>query len=268
MTTDKRPPTDMLIVDAHCHLGFFRNFHIPRNDVSGLLDEMDRLGIDVAALAHHAGISSDFRLGNDEVAAAIAAHPDRFVGYCVINPNFPDEVQAELERCFSIPGFRGVKVHPELHGDYPLDGPHYRPAWEFVNRHRLPLLSHSYFGGDSLAVFDRLAAEYPDATVLLGHAGLDLGLPDAIALVKRHPNVLLDLTGPLMWDRMAPVLLEHLPADRLVYGSDIPFVSGALQLGGLVCADVPRADLEQIAGLNACRMFGIVAGERSAAVLR
>lgn len=89
MPISKHFPTDMFIVDSHCHMGYFRNFHIPNNDVQGMLEVSDLLGIDVMAVAHHAGISSDFKLGNDTVAGAIAHYPDRFVGYCVVNPNFP-----------------------------------------------------------------------------------------------------------------------------------------------------------------------------------
>lgn len=257
MPADKRAPSDMFIFDAHCHMGYFRNFHIPRNDVHGMVEVMDHLGIDVMAVAHHAGISSDFRLGNDTVAEAITQYPGRVLGYAVINPNFPDEVEEELERCFRVPGFRAVKVHPELHDDYPLDGPNYRPMWEFANRHRLPLLSHTYFGGDRLDVFDRLAERYPDVTILLGHSGIDLGLTRSVELAERRPNIVLDLTGPLLWDGVVEQLLERLPAERLTYGSDIPFNNAALQLGGLLYARIDRGDKEKIAGLNAARIFGV-----------
>jgi predicted TIM-barrel fold metal-dependent hydrolase len=258
MPANKRHPTDLpFILDAHCHMGYFRNFHIPKNDADGMVEVMDQLGVDMVAVAHHAGISSDFRLGNDETAEAIARYPDRVIGYCVINPNFPGEVEAELHRRFAVPGFRGIKVHPELHGDYPLDGPNYRPMWEFANRLRIPLLSHTYFAGDSHRVFDRLAETYPNVPILLGHSGLDLGLEGSIALANRQPNIILDLCGPLTWNGVVELLVRSVEVEQIIFGSDMPFTNAAQQLGGLVMARVRRDYIEKIAGSNAARLFGI-----------
>lgn len=264
MRTDppgKLPPTDApLIVDAHCHLGPFRNFHIPDHGADGLVRVMDRLGVDVAVIAAHAGISADYRYGNDQVMEAIARHPGRVLGYCCVNPNYPAEIVPELERCFADPGFRGVKLHPELHGDYPLDGPAYAPVWEFAAEHRVPVLSHSYFAGDALGVFTAIADRYPQVPLLLGHAGLDYGLDRVVAAIAGRPSIHLDLTGPLSWEGVVEYLTGAVGADRLVFGSDIPFMNAALQLGGLVYARITETDKRRILGGNAASLFGLEIG--------
>jgi uncharacterized protein len=253
---NKNYPSDFdLIIDAHCHMGYFRNFHIPFNDVHGMIGEMDSHGIDIACVTHHAGISSDFRLGNDTVAEAIHLYPDRIVGYCTINPNFPEEIQDELTRCIDGYGFKALKVHPELHDNYPLDGPNYRPMWEFAAERSMPLLSHTYFAGDSLEVFSILAKEYPTVTILLGHLGFDKGLDRAIDLVLKCPNIVLDLTGPVQFAGVVEKVVKGAGADRVVYGSDIPFRDAATQLGNILYADLTREQKEKILGLNAKRIF-------------
>ncbi|HEX4812994.1 MAG TPA: amidohydrolase family protein [Nonomuraea sp.] len=257
----KRPPTDApLIVDAHCHLGPFRNFHIPANDIDGMIRTMDLLGVDVAVVAAHAGISADYRHGNDQVMDAIARHPGRVLGYCCINPNYAADVPAELERCFAEPGFRGIKLHPELHGDYPLDGPAYGAVWEFAAERRVPVLSHSYFAGDPLGVFTSIADRHPEIPLLLGHGGLDYGLDRVVAAVRERPSIHLDLTGPLSWQGVVEFLVGELGADRLVFGSDLPFTNAGLQLGGLVYADIDDADKRRILGGNAAPLFGLEIG--------
>ncbi|MEV0630882.1 amidohydrolase family protein [Nonomuraea wenchangensis] len=264
MRTDlpgKLAPTDApLIVDAHCHLGAFRNFHIPDHDIDGMIRAMDLLGVDVAVVAAHAGISADYRYGNDQVMEAATRHPGRVLGYCCVNPNYPAQVAAELERCFAHPAFRGIKLHPELHGDYPLDGPAYAPVWEFAAEHRVPVLSHSYFAGDALAVFTTIADRYPQVPLLLGHAGLDYGLDRVVAAVAERPNIHLDLTGPLSWEGVVEFLTREVGAERLVFGSDIPFMNAALQLGGLVYAQVDDAAKRLILGGNAAPLFGLKIG--------
>lgn len=255
---NKSFPSDLpFIMDAHAHLGYFRNFHIPRPDVDGLVEVMDRCGIDVTVLSSHAAISSDYARGNDESLAAAEHYPDRILVYCVVNPNYPQSTSAELKRCFAHPAARGIKLHPELHGDYPLDGPGYRAAWEFAAEHRLPVLSHTYFAGDSLAVFGRIANRYPDATVIVGHAGLDHGLQPVVKLVQQHPNVMLDLCGALVRDGVVEVLAERVGADRLLLGTDMPFVNGAAQLGTLLYSRLDRQALTRIAGGNAARLFHV-----------
>ncbi|MHB1652597.1 MAG: amidohydrolase family protein [Desulfitobacteriaceae bacterium] len=253
---NKSYPSDFdLIIDVHCHMGYFRNFQIPFNDVHGMIKEMDSYGIDIACVTHHAGISSDFRLGNDTVAEAIRLYPNRIVGYCTINPNFPAEIGEELTRCIDVYGFRAIKVHPELHDDYPLDGRNYRPMWEFAAARSLPLLSHTYFAGDSLEVFRNLANEYPTVTILLGHLGFDKGLDRAIDLVLECPNIVLDLTGPVQFAGVVEKVVKEAGVDRVVYGSDIPFRDAATQLGNILYADLTREQKEKILGLNTKRIF-------------
>jgi predicted TIM-barrel fold metal-dependent hydrolase len=121
----------------------------------------------------------------------------------------------------------------------------------------VPVLSHSYFAGDPLAVFAALADEYPSAPLLLGHAGLDYGLDRVVDVVAGRPNIHLDLTGPLSWDGVVEFLVRELGSGRLVYGSDMPFMNAALQLGGCVYARVDREDKERILGANAAALFRV-----------
>jgi predicted TIM-barrel fold metal-dependent hydrolase len=260
MPADKSPPSEhALIFDAHVHLGPFRNFHIPQNDVDGLVAAMDAYGIDVSVVAAHAGIASDYRMGNDETLAAAARYSGRILGYCCINPNFPEDIASELERCFANPAMVGIKLHPELHGDIPLDGPAYRPVWEFAAEHSLPVLSHSYFAGDPLETFGALAKRYPTAGVIVGHGGIDQGWERACGVVEEHPNVWLDLAGPLGFDGMVEKMVDRIGTGRLLFGTDQPFMNGGLQIGALLYARLRKAEIERIVGANAATLFGVSA---------
>jgi predicted TIM-barrel fold metal-dependent hydrolase len=102
------------------------------------------------------------------------------------------------------------------------------------------VLSHSYFGGDRLETFERLAKTYAGATVLLGHAGMDLGLDKAIALVERTENVILDMTAMQRHCWAVEYLTARANPARLTWGSDSPFIDPGLILGAVVHADIPE----------------------------
>jgi predicted TIM-barrel fold metal-dependent hydrolase len=52
---------------------------------------------------------------NDFVAAEVARHPDRLLGFCGINP-VVDGAADEIDRCLALPGMVGVKLHLEGSG--------------------------------------------------------------------------------------------------------------------------------------------------------
>lgn len=243
------------IIDAHLHGGPYRAFHVMGGDGGGMVTEMNACGVDLGIVSSHCAIASDFRLGNNLTMQWVREHPDRLIGYCYVNPNYPALVEEELARCFATDCFRGIKIHPELNGDYPMDGPNYRPMWRYAAEHRLPVLFHTYFGGDRLDVIERLAAEYETATFIVGHSALDLGLDKSTAMALRRPNMVLDITGPQRQNGVVEYLVAQVGAERILYGSDMPFIDLGTMVGALLHARISLADKEQIFWKTAARVF-------------
>jgi predicted TIM-barrel fold metal-dependent hydrolase len=78
---------------------------------------------------------------NDELARVIARHPERFYGFATIAPADPESAAAELERCVSELGFKGVMLRSHV-GDGFLDEPRYRPIFETAARLDVPVYLH------------------------------------------------------------------------------------------------------------------------------
>ena len=55
---------------------------------------------------------------NDQLAEAIARHPDRFAGLAVVAPQDPAAAAREIERGFNGLGLRGVMINSHVNGDY------------------------------------------------------------------------------------------------------------------------------------------------------
>jgi len=89
------------------------------------------------------GASADLaRLANDEMAALVARHPDRFPGFVASLPmNDPDAALAELDRAIDALGATGVQLFSSVNGR-PLDRPEFQPIFDRMAARGLPIWLH------------------------------------------------------------------------------------------------------------------------------
>lgn len=256
------PLSDELVIDAHCHMGYYPNFNVPAPTAADMVRWMDRLGVRACISAHHASIAPDFRYGNDEVLQAMADFPVRIYGYATVNPNYPEsELVAELDRCVA-GGMVGVKLHPDLH-QTPVDDDKYRAVWEWTNEHRLPLLSHTSTGGrNPIKTFEKLAGMYPNVSILLGHSGFGSeGAEQCIEACLKYPNLYCEITGSVVVYGTLERMVNRLGAERVLFGTDLPFLDARPQVGRVAFAKISNEDKRKVFGLNAARIFGITSKE-------
>lgn len=244
------PLWDLDIVDAHGHMGPWHNFHIPRNDAAGMIATMDRIGIRTLCAAAHASCSADPRLGNDLVSQAMRDFPGRFVGYAGVNPHYPQDVESELAHAFET-GHTMIKLHPACH-DYPVDGRNYLPAWEFAEAHRCPVLIHSWRDDARCdpAACARVGRRHPGVVVILGHSGGPTGIDDAIAEARKWDRLYLDFTGSTNTIGVVEKMVNGVGADRVLYGSDLPFIDASSAIGKLAYAKISDEEKLKILGRN------------------
>ena len=244
------PLDDVMIIDCHCHMGFWYNFHTPRNDAEGLLISMNTLGIDMACVTAHASIGPNYRFGNDIVIDAVSKYSNRFIGYVTVNPNYVDYIRNELDRCFNIPEFKGIKIHPAFHG-CPVDYKNYRIAYETANEKGCIILIHTWGKGDITAV-GRLADQYPAAMFIMGHTGGTEGraMEDAIEVIKRCDNVYADLAVSLAYEGNVEWFVREIGSKKVLFGSDMPFYDPRSGFGRVAMADISDEEKKDIFGLN------------------
>jgi predicted TIM-barrel fold metal-dependent hydrolase len=187
---------------------------------SGRIADMDEAGVDLQLLSLAALGMDELDPAtatpllcdvNNELAAAIQAHPKRFAGLATLAMQDPASAAKELERCIDTLGFKGLILDGTTGGEF-LDQPKFLPVFEAANALKIPIYLHPapppravkevYFGGLpaeaahllSIAgwgwhaetglhtlrlivsgMFDR----FPDLQILIGHMGE--GVPYALA---------------------------------------------------------------------------------------
>jgi predicted TIM-barrel fold metal-dependent hydrolase len=111
---------------------------------------MDVMGIDVLVLSYpSSGIpllpASEAvplaRETNDQLATAIAAHPDRFVGLATLPTPEPAAAAAEFERCVNTIDFKGAMIAGRTNDRF-LDDPSFRPMLETAAALDVPIYLH------------------------------------------------------------------------------------------------------------------------------
>src|SRR3989454_12708290 len=88
-------------------------------------------------------ISPDLaRLANDEMAALVERHPERFPAFVASLPmNHPDAVLREIDRALDTLGATGVQMFSNVAGR-PLDLPEHRPLFARMAAPDLPIRLH------------------------------------------------------------------------------------------------------------------------------
>lgn len=136
---------------------------------------MDAVGIDLQVLSVNPPATQQLEPAvavpvaartNDQLAAAIAAHPDRFAGFATLPTADPAAAAAELERAVTDLGFKGAMVHGHTHGRF-LDDQTYWPFLQRAESLGVPVYLHptfptqqvmdAYYGGFDTAVSEVLA---------------------------------------------------------------------------------------------------------------
>ena len=199
------------------------------------LAHLDACGIDRAALINYVapeviGFTSEV---NEWIARYVQTDPKRLLSCGSIHPKHSANVLADMEQILRL-GIRLIKIHPPHQLLYPNDYLRGVKELEIIYRaaeaNGVPVMIHtgtSIFPGarnkygDPIHV-DDVAVDFPKLKILLAHGGRPLWMDTAFFLVRRHPNVFLDLSG------IPPkTLLEYFPrleeiASKSLFGTDWP----------------------------------------------
>jgi predicted TIM-barrel fold metal-dependent hydrolase len=244
------------VVNSHAHYGPYQGIYFPgRGEAESMIKMMDRAGVVRAVCAAHAALVDPER-GHAVMAEAIARYRGRLFGYWVINPNFPQKIEAQLRAFEQAEGFLGFKFLSDYHR-YPITGPNYAPALQYANERGLPVLMHTWGGSpyDGPALWAEVAEKYPRAKLLMGHSGYgqwDL----ALEMARKYDNIYLELTAAYHANGIIERMVREVGSHKVLYGEDLPWFDPQYAIGCVLCAHISDEDRHNILHRNAERIFG------------
>jgi uncharacterized protein len=248
------------ILDVHAHIGPWYNFFTPTPTPQRSITASIDSGVAATVVSATLAIGADAAAGNAEVVALVRRHPARFMGYAVFNP-FQAGSAEDVEQALGQPGMVGVKIHPDVQL-YAVGGPLYAPAFELAARHGVPVLTHTFVDSPFCdpVHFAEVAARWPSVDIILGHAGVTgEGHRRAIAVAQQHANLYLELCGSYTTGHWIRQMVAALGAERVLYGSDFPFIELRYGLGRVVFSGLPAEALRLVLGGNARRLLKLPA---------
>ena len=279
------------ITDVHVHLEPYRDIkpkvlemlwrEIPdrdrvrrlMDDPRGFLDHLDAAKVERACLINYVApeVMGFTEAVNGFVAEFAKADRKRLIPFGSVHPKRTKNPKRDVERLASKLEMGGMKIHPP-HQLFAANGyvdgrfPALRTIYRTAERIGMPVMVHtgtSIFPGarskfgDPMDI-DDVAQDFPDLTILMAHGGRPLWCDTAFYLLRRHPNVHLDISS------IPPRrLLEWFPRleeirDRVVFGSDwpAPGIPGIREeIDALGALNLSSETKERIFRTNAARLF-------------
>ena len=199
------------------------------------LHHMDKVGIDRVVLINYVApeVIGFTAAVNEFVANYVKEDRRRLIPCGSLHPRHSNNFMADVEQLLRL-GIRLIKIHPPHQLLYPNDYLRGVKELEIIYRaaeaNGIPVMFHTgtsifpgarnKFGDPNYV--DDVAVDFPQLKILLAHGGRPLCMDTAFFLVRRHPNVYLDISG------IPPkTLLKYFPrleeiASKTLFGTDWP----------------------------------------------
>ncbi len=199
------------------------------------LKYLDSSGVERAVLINYVapeviGLTSEV---NQWVADYTSTDPRRLLSCGGLHPRHSPNIMADVEQILRLK-IRMIKIHPPHQLLFPNDYLHGVKELEIIYRaaeaNGVPIMFHTgtsvFHGarnkyGDPIHL-DDVAVDFPKLKILMAHGGRPLWMETAFFLLRRHPNVFLDISG------IPPkTLLKYFPrleeiAAKTLFGTDWP----------------------------------------------
>lgn len=199
---------------------------------------------------------------DQSVAAYVAQHPDRLIGFLCVDPTQPGW-QDELVEGHQDLKLKGIKLLSMYAGFFPNDRK-LDYLWEYATKHALPVLLHT--GTTFVAQaplectlprhLDDVATRFPEVKIIMAH----LSHPyegECVVTIRKHPNVYADCSAlhyrPFQLYHSLMLVQEYGVWNKVLFGTDYPFTTVEASINGMRALNdmldgtrLPRLNLEKM----------------------
>lgn len=204
--------------------------------------------------------AAQLRKINNDTASLARLHPDYFTAFVYLNPLLGERAtMAETERCAALPGFRGIKLEIANNASHSA----MRHVAKAARTFNFPVLQHSW---STVNIGDRqhqsdpadtclFARRFPEVQIIMAHL-TGIGFRGVLE-AKGLPNVFVDTSGGYPEEGLIEFAAEHLGADHVLYGSDLPIRENSVTIRRILGAKISAADKRKMLFGNTARLLNL-----------
>jgi uncharacterized protein len=246
------------LIDAHAHIG--ESLFGYSCSVEALLGSMDAEDIERSVVVALKPRDYHFSPENDRVANAVATHEDRLSGFVRVDPWQREAALGELRRGLDDLNLIGLYLHP-FEEQFAANDELIFPLMNGLRERGLPLMiAGGYPTFAHPSQIGDLARQFPEVTIIVTHGGQlnisGLLLGDAAAMLRGNPNVIMETSGIYREDFIEDTISE-LGADRVVFGSNAPYLDQGFEADRIRYAHVDVATKNRIGRANIAQICSL-----------
>lgn len=252
-----------MIIDAHTHFAGEGRGR-PPNSVEDLLCILDMNKIEaLVTCAPYSSIGKDrtYDEANQFLAESMNKAPSRILPLVRVNPHLKENALESIQRFVGEKRFYGVKVHPRNEAFAINSEEIAYPIAKVTTKFQVPMLIHTgdpdTYGFAQPALVGDLADAFPNLTLIIGHMGKRL-YEDAILVARWFDNIILETS--FRSPREIAHAVRRIGADRVVYGSDMPFGIPEIEIMKIHLCDISPMEKDMILGGNIARILNLEGG--------
>ena len=252
----------MTIIDAHIHPFIDQENSIAPFGSPDTLDEfiteLKHCGFDQvcgSVLIRHQCTFEDVRQANRIALKIRERYPDFYVPGLQVHDGDPEGSCRELEIMYHEHQVRwiGELVQYSM-GTGEYNSPGMFRIYETARDLEMPVNIHC----NDLTIVEDVLKNFPTLPVVLAHPGDMSMVRDRLALIRKYPNACIDIsgTGLFRWG-MLRYAADQCGSEKILFGTDFPVCSAAMNLGGVLGEHLADAEKENILGRNFLRLTKI-----------
>lgn len=278
-----------MIIDVHVHLH-------PTGEVGKMVVEMikEKHGVGYYSYGTPDDYLKDMKAANIDKAVIVSFAPDNqlknnnfwtvaitrpgknqsakypmFIPFISVSPNMSGRKPVEeLEHKLKW-GMRGLKIHPVAQ-EFAPDDKMMWSVYEWLVKHDLPITTHSGVNIDCKSEFGEpkrwinVLDNFPDLKLILAHLGNGFW-DQTLEIAEKFPKVMFDtaiaisyINAPTTLDDAEAVdLIRTIGSERIMFGSDYPWVNPAKDIERIKSLDLSEKDKRLILGENALKFLNL-----------
>jgi predicted TIM-barrel fold metal-dependent hydrolase len=223
-----------------------------------LLASMESNGIDKSVIVPVQPKTYRLEPQNEAIAVTQMRYPDRFIGFCRVDPRQGEDAVTELRRCVLQLGLKGLMLHPMEEG-YTINEDHAVRVVKEAGSLGVPTIIAAGYPWVAHALQIRSVAEQAEeATIIMSHGGQinisGLAQADAFLAMEMCGNLYIGTNGVYRQDFLEDCIGAFGP-ERVLFTSMTPVFHQGFELDRANSVKMEEANRPLVLGGNMIRIL-------------